>query len=68
MAKRIKRFFVFLCFSLFFSLISGKIGGQVSQKGKQIKSGIGINTAWAKGVCCAKGVCESPDGGHYCCK
>ena len=64
MARKIKRFFVFLFFSLIFSMLSGRFGAPVTSKGKQIKSGIGINTALA-GACCAKICGESPN--RYCC-
>ena len=67
MAKKIKRFFVFLFFSFFFALLSGRIGGNSLQKVRQMKSGIGINTAWAKGACCEKGICTHDDGKPYCC-
>ena len=67
MTRKIKRFFVFLFLSLFFSFLSGRFGSPVLQRGKQIRSGIGLNTAWAKGACCSKGICTSDDGTPYCC-
>ena len=67
MARKIKRFFVFLFFSIFFSPMSGKMGSQIPQKGEQIRSSFGVNSAWAKGACCDKGICTRDDGSHYCC-
>ena len=65
MARKIKRFFVFLFFSLFFSLLSGRITTPTSQKGKEVKSSACGNTAMAA-ACCPNGVCESEEG-PYCC-
>ena len=67
MARRIKRFFVFLFFSLFFSLLSGRINTPVPQRGKQVKPSLGLNSASAAGACCEKGIC-SDDKGNYCCE
>jgi len=69
MAKRIKRFFVFLCFSLFFSLLSGKGTTLNSQKGRQQVSSAagGLNSAMAAGACCANGICQDDEGKNYCC-
>jgi len=72
MAKRIKRFFVFLFFSIFFSLLSGRIDSGISQKGKQPKIGNGLGDAWAAGTCCQNNICNKVDEngnvtGHYCC-
>ena len=67
MTKRIKKFFVFLFFSLFFSLLSGKTSGVSNQKGETVS---GINKGWnsaSAGVCCPNEICEDEDGKHYCC-
>ena len=69
MAKKIKRFFVFLFFSLFFSLLSGRINTSVSPKGKQIKGNNGLlwNSALAAKQCNGKTKsCVGPNG-PYCC-
>ena len=70
MAKRIKRFFVFLLFSLFFSLLSGKGTSVNGQKGHQQVSSSGeggLNSAMAAGACCSNGICHKEDGSSYCC-
>ena len=72
MAKRIKRFFVFLFFSMFFSMLSGRINTQVSQKGKTQNLTNSFGNAWAAGACCKDKICDKVDEnknviGHYCC-
>ena len=68
MAKRIKRFFVFLFFSLFFSLLSGRVTTETSQKGSKVSplSNRGLNSALA-GQCCLNGICKDGDR-NYCCE
>ena len=61
MAKKIKRFIVFLFFSLFFSLLSGKING-----GKKVDKTASWNSA-AAGQCCPEGVGKTEDGAKCCC-
>ena len=75
MARRIKRFFVFLFFSLFFSLLSGK--GE-NQRGDSNPVSKGWNTAEAKccpekksvavckNVCCSQPCKTKDDGSVYC--
>lgn len=50
MAKRIKRFFVFLFFSLFFSMNSGKESQQTQSSATKMKNTVGFsfNSAFAK--------------------
>ena len=65
MAKKIKRFFMFLLFSIFFSLLSGRINQSVNQKGS---SGDSKQKGWnsAEAECCMGGVGTRPDGSQYC--
>ena len=66
MAKKIKRFFVFLLFTMFFSLLSGRINQSVNQKGSSGDSKQkGWNSAEA-GACCMSGICDG-ETGPYCC-
>ncbi|MBR6411690.1 MAG: hypothetical protein IKS41_00830 [Alphaproteobacteria bacterium] len=71
MARKIKRFFVFLFFSLFFSLLSGRINTSVSPKGKQVKAGNGLswNSAQAAKQCSpkTKSCTNATTGEPYCC-
>ena len=67
MAKKIKRFFVFLFFSLFFSLLSGQVEKPASM-GRQVKEakGMRLNSAEAAQCCETMPPCEGPNG-PYCC-
>ena len=66
MSRKIKRFCVFLLFSLFCSLLSGRVSHLGSSKSCIKKENAkGWNSAWAA-RCCEKGICEGPDG-RYCC-
>ena len=51
MARRIKRFFIFLLFPLVFSLISGRTHQAVDRKDSGCEGTSGWNSAQA-GVCC----------------
>ena len=64
MAKKIKRFFVFLLFTMCFSLLSGRINQSVNQKGS---SGDSKQKGWnsAEAKCCFGEVKDGPDG-QYC--
>ena len=66
MARKIKRFFVFLFLSLFFSIFSGRLKVSVLPRGKQIKSATAVKMAWA-GQCCPKKICTAANGTDYCC-
>ena len=58
MARRIKRFFVFLFFSLFFSMTSGKVSqpsqGEKKDRKVSTQNSFSINSAQA-GWCCSRG-------------
>ena len=67
MARKIKRFFVFLLFSLFFSLMSGKVSTNQSQKGSKVSPGEKGWNAASAGQCCENSICYKDDGKPYCC-
>ena len=61
MARRIKRFFVFLFFSLFFSLLSGRITATKQEKNDSKLSGESKKvTVWALNSARAEGSGEDP--------
>ena len=65
MAKQIKRFFVFLAFSLFFALLSGRLENGGTGKGKTVVKGAkSLNSAMAA-MCCENGIGEN-EKGRYC--
>ena len=69
MAKKIKRFFVFLFFSLFFSLLSGKVNTPTDKK-STVKSNDNLswNSAEAAKQCSPKTKsCQDEFGNMYCC-
>ena len=69
MAKRIKRFFVFLFFSLFFSLLSGKVNAPSDKKtGIKSSNSLSWNSAEAAKQCSPKTKsCQDESGNMYCC-
>ena len=55
MARRIKRFFVFLFFSLFFSLLSGKVTVKQDKKDPEISGNTKKVTVWSLNSARAEG-------------
>ena len=72
MARKIKRFLVFMFFSLFFSMFSKKIqttnsssdAGVSAAGGQSAHSFIGVNSAMAQS--CQPTSCECVNGEWYC--
>ncbi len=68
MARKLKRFFLFVFFSFFFTLLSGRSGPirNSSEKGTGVSSD---NKGWnsAQAECCMNGVCVDEYGNQYCC-
>jgi len=64
MARRIKRFFVFLLFSMFFSLLSGRISvNKQSQNDTKVSGVEKKRTVWSLNAALAQG--DNPGG--MCC-